>query len=248
MSDSESARPPAPERERWLESQLHLAQDARASLLAELQNRSRNTLSVIRSILRRTAARSGSVEDFAQHLEARLGAYGRAQSTVIRAPLAGADLATLLTDELLAHAVHEGDKVRVEGPDVRLQPRAAELFALAFNELILNAIKFGALREDTGRVVARWGFLGEESGHVLRFHWKESGLSQALPDAGPAGFGTELIERNLRYELNASGRLIYDPDGVECVIEVPATRKILVDDQPGSAGGLNPLATSPPSR
>ncbi|RYG79570.1 sensor histidine kinase, partial [bacterium] len=224
---------------------LRLARDSRDQLLAELQNRSRNTLSVIRSILRRSAARSGSVEDFAQHLEGRLGAYGRAQSTVMRNRLAGADLATLLTDELLAHAVHEGDKVRLEGADVRLQSRAAELYALVFNELILNAIKFGALREGSGHVDVTWEFVGERDNRRLRFRWKESNLPSRLPEPGIGGFGTELIERNLSYELDAKGRLLHDPDGVECVIEAPATRRLIADDQ--GAGGAPEEASLPPS-
>lgn len=244
MSEPE-AIVPSTDRERWLEAELH---EARKALLAEIQNRSRNTLSVIRSILRRTAARSGSVEDFAQHLESRLGAYGRAQSTVMRAPLAGADLATLLTDELMAHAMHLDDRVQFEGPDVRLQPRAAELFALVFNELIVNAIKFGALRGDSGRATVRWTLDGESGDRRLRLRWKESGLSAPLQQPGPEGFGTELIERNLPYELAASGRLHHDPDGIECVIEVPATRRVLVEDQAGSAGGVDTDATSAASR
>ena len=58
-------------------------------LLAELQHRVRNTLAVIRSIARRTAETSSTVEDYAMHLEGRIDAFARVQAAVTRDPATG---------------------------------------------------------------------------------------------------------------------------------------------------------------
>ncbi len=232
---------PQSDRERQLEARLREAQDARLKLLAELQNRSRNSLAMIRSILRRTAARSSTLEDFAAHLEARLAAYGRAQTAVIRDPLAGADLGALLVEELLAHAMHEGKQFTVTGREVRLQPRAAELFALVFNELTLNAIKFGALRDTDGHVSVSWEMVGGSTPQ-LELEWRES-ASKAPAETHQPGFGTELIERNLAYELGATARLTHAASGTQCSISVPATDRLLVRDQ--GIGGASAEESAP---
>ncbi len=91
---------------------LTRAEERHKLLLAELQHRVRNTLGVVRSIARRTAETSASVEDYAMHLEGRLSAFGRVQAAVTRDPSAGVGLATLVAEELLAHAAHEGNRRR----------------------------------------------------------------------------------------------------------------------------------------
>ncbi len=227
--------PPPGEREQRLEAQLRDARDAHHNLLAEFQNRSRNTLSVIRSLLRRTAATSHSIDDFTQHFEGRLAAYGRGQAAVMRNPAAGADLASLLSDELLAHAFHEGDGVTISGPEVRLQPRAAELFALTFNELVLNSVKFGALRRDTGRIDVTWVLTGTDGDGQLAFRWQETNDAAERTGPGPSGFGTELIEKTLPYELGADSQLAHEPTGTTCTIRAPSAA--IVVSRPQGVGG-----------
>jgi two-component system CheB/CheR fusion protein len=101
---------------------------------------------------RRTAETSTTVEDFAAHLEGRLAALGRVQATVTRDPASGVSLATLVAEELLAHAAHEGEQATISCPTIKLRPKAAETLALAVHELSANAVKDGALSKTIGRV------------------------------------------------------------------------------------------------
>ena len=66
-----------------------------------------------------------------------------------------------------------------------------------------------------------------EAGPALRIEWRE--LGGPAPDAAPrrSGFGTELIERMLAYELDAAGSLGFDRDGAHCVIVLPLTAEIV---------------------
>ena len=121
-------------------SALKQAVDHRQQLHAELQHRVRNTLVVIRSIVRRTGESSETVEDFATHLDGRIDAFSRVQLAVTRNPLAGFDLAELISEELRACAAREGERYALRGPPVRLKAKAAEDIALAVHDLATNAV------------------------------------------------------------------------------------------------------------
>jgi two-component system, chemotaxis family, CheB/CheR fusion protein len=201
-------------------------------LLAELQHRVRNTLAVIRSIARRTATTSETVDDYAAHLDGRLDAYARVQAVVTRDPTAGIDLEQLVADELLAHAAHEGEQVtRIEGPPIRLHPKAAETMALAVHELATNAVKYGALSAEDGHVKVTWTIEKADGAPPrLVFSWNETGVKLSGEAPTRRGFGTELIERTLAYQLEAEASLRFGPDGVNCTIALPLNDVITPSD------------------
>jgi two-component system CheB/CheR fusion protein len=66
----------------------------------------------------------------------------------------------------------------------------------------------------------------------LDFAWRESGVT--LDGAAPhrKGFGSELLERTLAYELGAKSTLAFRRDGVECTISLPLTDRIVVSTTP----------------
>lgn len=199
-------------------------------MLHELQHRARNTFAVVRSIVRCTATTSHTVDDYAMHLTGRLDAVARAEAMTAFDPQGSACLQNLLLEELLAHAMEEGDQVSLDGPPVRLRGKAAEMLSLALHELTVNAVKFGALSTPGGRVSVRWGIdpAPAGDGHVLRLAWREAGAGVADAPPGPRGFGTEMIERTLAYELGATTELGFGREGAWCDIAVPLTDAIVV--------------------
>lgn len=190
-------------------------------LLAELQHRVRNTLAVVRSITRRTAETSETVEDYAMHLEGRIEAFARTQAMATRAPDAGVDLEEFLREELLSLAVRDEDKARIDGPPVRLRAKTADSIGLAIHELATNALKYGALSGNGGHIDVMWRVEGADGNPKLRLEWRESGVSVAGMAPRRRGFGSELIERTLRYELDAQTDLQFTPGGIRCMIEIP---------------------------
>lgn len=198
-------------------------------LLAELQHRVRNTLAVIRSIARRTAAASETAEDYAMHLEGRIDAFARVQAVVTRDPIAGVDLEMLVAEELHAHAAHEGEQVTsISGPPIRLRSKAAETFALAIHELATNAVKYGALSSEQGRITVKWRMEQAEGGPRLVFDWIETGMQLSGKQPKRRGFGTELIERTLTYDLAGEASLRFEPTGLRCTITLPVTDWVFV--------------------
>ncbi|MBU6461538.1 MAG: PAS domain-containing protein [Bradyrhizobium sp.] len=201
------------------------AEERQRLLLAELQHRVRNTLGVVRSIARRSAETSGSVTDYAAHLDGRLNAFARTQALVTRDPEGGVDLEILVLDELLAYKARDGEHVHVTGPTVRLQPKAAETMALAIHELATNALKYGALSKPEGRVEISWRIEDVDPPQLI-LDWRERG---GPPPAASRrnGFGTELLERTLAFEFKGKTDLQFNQSGLHCTIEIPLSRRVV---------------------
>lgn len=202
------------------------AEERQRLLLAELQHRVRNTLGVVRSIARRSAETSTSVEDYASHLDGRLNAFARTQAMVTRDPEGGVDLEYLVVEELLGYNAHEGEQLRVSGPAVRFQPKAAETFALAIHELATNAIKYGALSQPSGGVDVSWRVDDAADPTQLIFDWREKG-GPSVKSPRRKGFGSELLERTLAFELKGRTTLTYNGSGLHCTIAIPLNRRVV---------------------
>lgn len=190
------------------------------NLVAELQHRVRNTLAVVRSIARRTAERSESVEDMIAHFDGRLNAFSRVQAAIGRAPNGGINLKGLIDDELVTVAVREGGQFRATGPEIALTLRAAESLSLAIHELATNAVKYGALSTDNGRVKIKWDCVGGDGQDRLEFEWLETGLDEP-PRATHEGFGHELLLRSLPYDLDAETDIEFTDDGLRFTMGMP---------------------------
>lgn len=222
-------------------------------LVAELQHRSRNLVGVVHAIIERTAATSDGLVDFRRRFFPRLEALGRVNGLLSR--LEEGDRITfdqLLQTELAAHGILNGEgggpAVALEGPaGIRLRSASVQTFALALHELTTNALKYGALSRPDGRLRVAWGLVpGRNGERRLRVDWHETTAPRAgvLPAVGTApperrGFGRELIERALPYQLKAE--ILYDltRTGVHCTIVVPVslTLEVAFSSQGGPEDG-----------
>lgn len=207
---------------------LRVLQERQQLLLAELQHRVRNTLAIVRSIARRTAASNDTIEDYTAHFDGRLNAFARTQAAVTRDPSAGVDLGTIISEELVAHGAREGVQVCLAGPMMRLQPRAAEALGLAVHELATNAVKYGALSTPIGRIDVRWIVEGHEQRPHLRLQWIEDMAGRMIVPPQRRGFGLEMLERTLAYDLAAETQLDFVPGGLRCVISLPLNDRVRV--------------------
>ncbi|OKO80223.1 methyltransferase [Bradyrhizobium sp. NAS80.1] len=200
------------------------AEERQRLLLAELQHRVRNTLGVVRSIARRSAETSSTVEEYSAHLDGRLNAFARTQALVTRDPEGGVDLEYLVVEELLAYNAREGEQMRVSGPAVRFRPKAAETFALAIHELATNALKYGGLGQPSGRLEISWRIDEATDPPKLLFEWRERG-GPRVAQPKRKGFGTELLERTLAFELKGQTTMSFNTSGLQCQIAIPLTKR-----------------------
>jgi two-component sensor histidine kinase len=115
--------------------------------------------------------------------------------------------------------------VKIEGSSVLLPSSSAQLLALAIHELATNAVKYGALAQRSGQLAVRWEVDKEAAKPIAAVEWRETGV--AMPEGGRKrrGYGSELIERALPFQLGAKTKLEFRPDGLCCEIIVPITSK-----------------------
>lgn len=205
-------------------TELKLAEEHQKLLLSELQHRVRNTLAVIRSIVRRTAATASALEDYTMHLEGRIDAFARVQSEVTRDPGKGVDLGYLIAEELRLVGAQEGRGCTIGGPSLALAPKSAETLGLAIHELATNAVKYGALAAQDGRLEVLWSL--RDNGTMLVLSWREWQLDTPLTPPTRYGFGMEILEKTLAYELKAKTRSAFLPEGFRCSIEMPLAKLV----------------------
>jgi two-component sensor histidine kinase len=197
-------------------------------LVAELQHRVKNILANVQSLARQTRSRSRTLDGFAAAFGGRLDALARTQKLLTRTPESRASLRDIVKGELAAYD-GDGSRAVVRGPDVTLGAAKAQSLQLAVHELVTNAAKYGAFATDEGRLEVAWRIepdpeSPECGGQQLRLRWRETGVR--IADLAPArGFGSEIIEGSLPYMLGGTAALAFHPDGVECVVAFPLTRR-----------------------
>ncbi|MGE5505091.1 MAG: chemotaxis protein CheB [Actinomycetota bacterium] len=188
-------------------------------LIAELNHRVKNILAVASSLAVQSLRGTESQDEFAKVFLGRLQALGKAHELLSNENWANVPLKDLIATSL---DLQSGDRERVsiEGPPVRLGAKAATTLGLAFHELVTNATKYGAFANDTGRIEIAWAQEMRPEGTFLVIRWRESGGPPVHPPPRK-GFGSQMIERGLKYELRGTAKVDYPPAGFEATITVP---------------------------
>ena len=184
-------------------------------LVHELNHRVKNTLAVVQALAHQSFA--GSTDDAGREaFEGRLVALAAAHNLLTNERWEAASLKDLIASAA-APCDPEGQRIAMEGPDMRVPPKIAVALSLAIHELCTNAVKYGALSNDRGRVAVRWS----ASGGRLRLEWVER---DGPPVAPPTrrGFGSRMLERALAGELDGKVELDFAPAGLCCSIDAPA--------------------------
>jgi PAS domain S-box-containing protein len=188
------------------------ADEQRTLLINELNHRVKNTLATVQAIASQTFSGAKADPVAKEAFEARLIALSNAHSVLTEQSWEAAEMHQIVEQAMLPHA----DKQRfgIDGPPIRLKPRAAVAIAMGIHELATNAAKYGALTNGTGHVSIRWDV---EDSSRLSLRWQESG-GPAVKTPERRGFGSRLIERNLSHDLDGAAKIDYLADGVVCVI------------------------------
>jgi two-component system CheB/CheR fusion protein len=207
------------ERDSWESAVMTIREVAES---VELNHRIRRLLALIRSIAVHMQIQDQDAEEAVLHWADRLGAIGRAALTPIAA---GVDLESLVLDELLAHRAHRAGII-VDGPEVRLNARAAEFVGLLIHELVTNSVKFGALAKSQTQLRVVWWFTGLQDSR-LRLEWAESGVGMPPATVRKPGFGSWIVKRLIARELHGEGDMLFLSEGILCTIEFPAGEALL---------------------
>jgi len=129
----------------------------------------------------------------------------------------GAELGTLVKQELSPYSGGGEMRTLIDGPAVILKPDAAQAMAVALHELATNAAKYGALSVTTGQVRVQWSHV--ENGQLV-LRWTEAGGPPVNPPTR-RGFGTSVLETMIRDGVEGGVQLDWHAEGLVCEIAVP---------------------------
>jgi two-component sensor histidine kinase len=199
----------------------HIAHAAehRELLIHELNHRVKNTLATVQSLAYQTLRSAPNPADARKALDARLVALSQAHDVLTRESWEAADIRELVGRALHPFQTGAAARIRLRGPDVRVKPKMAIALSMALHELATNAVKYGALSVQGGRVAVEWQLLGDGAARRLRLVWRETG---GPPVTTPAhrGFGTRLIASGIG-DFGAEPTIEFKPEGLVCVLEAP---------------------------
>jgi len=211
------------------------AQERQELMIAELNHRVRNILSLVRGLVAQSKDTATSIEEFASVLGGRIQALARAHDQITNLNWAPVALRNLLESEAGAYLGSRAGRVRMDGPDVALDPKAFATLALVVHEMMTNSAKYGALADSTGHVQVIWHL---DPGSSLVIDWKESGGPPVQPPSR-RGFGTTIIERSVPFDLKGDAEIRFDLLGVQARFVIPANFVQVMTSLAGAPSRLN---------
>lgn len=207
-------------RSELIASERQHAQDSQSLLIAELNHRVKNVLSLVLATTRQSAQQATSVGEFTQEVERRIQALASAHDQINAPTGASTQLRALLESEARAwNGRGEVDeRIHFAGRAVTLDVRGYQTLALVLHEMMTNAAKYGALSVPEGQLTVNWELV---EGRGLELEWNESGGPEVKAPTR-RGFGSIVTERTIPFELQGEARVEFRPEGLFAYFRIPA--------------------------
>ena len=207
---------------RQVMSQMELRRVASESglLRHELGHRLKNILSIVQAIVWQTLRSTEDIVHAREALSNRIFALAKAQEVLLSGAAENMDLATIVES---AARVHDGEaegRFHLQGPTIKVGPKAALSLTLMIHELATNATKYGALSKPDGAVNIDWAVDAHSDEPQFSLVWRESGGPEVAPPTR-RGFGSKLIERGLATQVRGAVALEFFEAGLECRLSAP---------------------------
>jgi PAS domain S-box-containing protein len=195
------------------ERQMHL-------LMRELDHRVKNTLALVLSISKRTAASEETLEGFQGSFSGRIEALAATHNLLAGASWESLSLRQIFSAEVSPYTETSSDRINITGADLSLYPRAAIALGLIFHELATNATKYGALSAETGSIDLE--IHPKTDAPYVEVTWTEKD-GPPVKSFSRKGFGHTVIARSLSYSPHGGTTLDFVPTGVICRIRIPVS-------------------------
>jgi PAS domain S-box-containing protein len=203
-------------------SDVREAERRRELMMREVEHRAKNTLAVIQAALRLGASAATDAQALALAVEARVAALARSQSLLTSVGPEGASLRDLIEQEVAPFVPAEDDtgaeKLQLEGPEIRINPKAAQALTMTFHELATNAAKYGAFAQANSSARVSWRIADDE---MLVLRWTEAGPHSAKGEPARVGFGTRLIDINIVHQLEGRIERHWEATGLLLIARIP---------------------------
>lgn len=185
-----------------------LAKRKQEALQRELVHRVKNTLAVTAAVVSSTLRQATTIEEARATVADRIAALGAAQE-LLNSSNEHTPIREIIEAAMKAH-LDGPDRAVITGPNIRVSSQQAVGLSLAVYELATNALKYGALSNEAGRVEISWD--ADQDGR-FSFAWQETGGPIVLPPTR-SGFGSKLTDRIVASYFEGEGKTTYNPGGV----------------------------------
>jgi PAS domain S-box-containing protein len=190
-----------------------LAEERMSLVVREMQHRVKNSLAVVQTLATQSFRADYEPSEALSSFLGRVRALAAATSSMTDNSWEDTSLVAL-ADHIVAPYRGQSDPISLLGPDVPLPRKLASAIAMALHELCTNAVKYGALSVDFGRVEVDW----QVTGTTLFLTWREIGGPTVEPPTRK-GFGTRLLKGGLLTGEDGNIELDFLPGGLVCQIE-----------------------------
>lgn len=186
-------------------------------VLQESEHRVKNMLTVVAAIAQQTARAATDLESFSDAFSGRLELLARAHQLLVGKVWHDVALSALV-DRVLGADV-AGGRAAFGGPEVLLKPGQVLGLSMILHELYTNAVKYGALCSDEGRLTVDWKIEGDQ----IELVWTEIGVP-CSPELDGSGFGQRMIAMSVKSDLKGTIEREWRPDGLTAVLRFPVER------------------------
>jgi PAS domain S-box-containing protein len=187
-----------------------------AVLAREAEHRTRNILATVSATVELSQA--DTPEGLKAVIRGRIQALANAHALFVESRWTGAELTRLVAQELSPYQTG-GERARIEGPSILLDPTAAQALAVTVHELATNAAKYGALSKPGGKLHIAWSRSSTDSITIL---WTELDGPPVMPPTRK-GFGSRVMNALIR-EIGGTIAFDWREDGLRCDVTVPDGR------------------------
>ncbi len=187
-----------------------------ALLAREAEHRAKNVLATVQATVQLTQA--DTPEGVKQAIAGRIQALANVHRLFTQSRWLGADLRSVVSDELAPYCREGEARARIDGPSLLLEPNSAQTIAVTLHELATNAAKYGALSVPAGRIQVEWSRAAD--GRIV-LRWVETGGPLVKP-LTRRGFGMRVMESMIREQLQGDVRFDWRAEGLVCELVIPA--------------------------
>ena len=201
-------------------NQIAAARQERQLLEAERTHRIKNILAMVQAVATQTFREDRISRDSVKIYANRLNAIGDAFTLLGQDHEPATDFRSLLERATLPFDNPDHPQFDIVGATFVVKAKAALAFSMALHELATNAVKYGALRHPEGKVLITWAADVTGAPPAFDFRWEERDGPPVMPPTRK-GFGSNMIEKVLAYEVSAKVQMDYAATGLVCVATAP---------------------------
>ena len=196
----------------------------------ELDHRVKNMLSQIVVLCRQALSKSTDDRKLISSLTNRVENFSAIHELLSNNSITGIELEALASTCMSPYMEGSNSRFETGGHRIILRPSFATTLAIVLNELATNAFKYGAIKNDGGRITLTWNmYTDDDDTPNIKIQWKEH-HDGSIPDSIEGGLGTEILNSVLIYQYNGSSSLERLDDGLIYEAVIPVSNLVIQPD------------------